>query len=246
MLQVIICEDNEKQRHEIETIIKEEIKSMNLDIKIALSTDNYEQVVSFVQSAGSNTFIYFFDVDINDKINGIELAKIIRKYDPKGYIIFVTSHSEMTLLTFKYKVQAMDYISKTDPEDMKIRVLDCIKEAITDYKNTEIQETDTIQINFGNRIVNYNFEDILFFETTDKSHKIRVHTIEEQLEFYGTMKEVELLVTEDFYKSHRSYLVNTKNIKTIDKNKMTIYMVNGEVCYISFRFLKGLLKKCVI
>jgi len=246
MLEIIICEDNEKQRSEIENIIIDGITNLKLDIKIALSTNNYEKVITYVETAKSKTFIYFFDVDINDKINGIELEKIIRKYDPKGYIIFVTSHSEMSLLTFKYKVQAMDYIAKNNIQDMKKRIIDCIKEAIEDNKNADILGTNTIQINFGSRIVNYNLKDILFFETTDKSHKIRIHTIEEQLEFYGSMKEIEQLVTPDFYKSHRSYLVNTKNIKIIDKDKMIIHMVNGEVCYISFRFLKGLLKKCLI
>jgi len=244
MLEIIICEDNERQRNEIEKIISEGIINFKLDVKIVLSTSSYEEVITHVETSNSKTFIYFLDVDISDKINGIELAKIIRKYDPKGYIIFVTSHSEMTLLTFQYKVQAMDYIAKNNENDMKKRIIECIEEAINDYKNADLLETNTIQINFGSRSVNYNLKDILFFETTDKNHKIRVHTMEEQLEFYGTLKEIEKLVTIDFYKSHRSYLVNTRNIKTIDKDKMMIYMVNDEVCYIASSFLKGLLRKC--
>ena len=245
MLEVIICEDNEKQRNEIEKIISEGIINFKLDIRVALSTDSYEEVISHVETSNVKTFIYFFDVDISDKINGIELAKIIRKYDPKGYIIFVTSHSEMTLLTFQYKVQAMDYIIKNNEKDMKNRIIECIQEAIENHKNAEILGINTIQINFGSKIINYNFKDILFFETTDKNHKIRLHTMEEQLEFYGSLKEVEKLVTPDFYKSHRSYLINTRNIKTIDKDKMIIHMINDEVCYIASGFLKGLLRKCL-
>jgi two-component system response regulator AgrA len=88
--------------------------------------------------------------------------------------------------------------------------------------------------------------DILFFETTTKDHKIRIHTCDEQLEFYGTLKEIEKMMSVDYYKSHRSYLVNTKKIKAIDKNKFIIYMINDEVCYISARYLKGLLEKCSI
>lgn len=245
MLEVIICEDNEKQRSEIEKIISEGIIDMKLDIRIILSTNNYEKVISYVETSNSKPFIYFLDVDISDKINGIELAKIIRKHDPNGYIIFVTSHSEMTLLTFQYKVQAMDYIEKSNQRDMKKRIVECLKEATEDYINAAKLGTNTIQISFGNRVVNYNLKDILFFETTDKNHKIRIHTMEEQLEFYGTLKEIEKLVTPDFYRAHRSYLINIRNIKTIDKDKKIIHMVNGEICYISFCFLKGLLKKCL-
>lgn len=245
MLEVIICEDNEKQRSEIEKIISQGIINLKLDIRIILSTDSYEEVITHVEKSNSKNFVYFLDVDINDKINGIELAKIIRKCDPTGYIIFVTSHSEMTLLTFQYKVQAMDFIEKSNEKQMQKRIIECLKEAIEDNKNIDKLVTNIIQINFGSRIVNYNLKDILFFETTDKNHKLRIHTIEEQLEFYGTLKGIEKLVTPDFYKTHRSYLVNIRNIKTIDKDKRIIYMVNGEICYIAFCFLKGLLKKCL-
>ena len=42
-----------------------------------------------------------------------------------------------------------------------------------------------------------------------------------------------------------SDLVNTKKIKSIDKSKMVIEMVNGEICYVSLRYLKGLIKQCL-
>ena len=53
----------------------------------------------------------------------------IRKYDPIGNIVFVTSHSELTYLTFVYKVAAMDFIFKDDPDQLKTRVLDCLDTA---------------------------------------------------------------------------------------------------------------------
>ena len=46
----------------------------------------------------------FLDIQLEADINGIKLGSEIRKYDPIGNIIFVTSHSELTYLTFVYKV----------------------------------------------------------------------------------------------------------------------------------------------
>lgn len=54
----------------------------------------------------------FLDIQLEADINGIKLASEIRKHDPVGNIIFVTSHSELTYLTFVYKVAAMDFILK--------------------------------------------------------------------------------------------------------------------------------------
>lgn len=242
MKNVIICEDNITQRNEIESIISSEIKNFNCTI--ALSTNNPYEVIKHIDNC-SNSFIYFLDVDLNSDINGFQLAQLIRNYDPNGYIIFLTGHAELTLLTFQYKVQALDYIVKADTTVVKTKIAECFN-AIHNNLNAAKAKTDNkISIEVGNNVMFLDFEDILFFETAGKEHKISVHTINGQYEFYGTLKNIEVIVSSDFYKTHRSYLVNTKKIKSIDKRKMVIEMIDNEVCYVSLRYLKGLLKKCL-
>lgn len=246
MLSIIICEDDYMQRKAMEAIINKEILDSNLDLHIDLSTNKPEDVIEYVEASRGVTFIYFLDVELGETMNGIELASRVRKFDPKGYIIFVTSHTELTLLTFRYKVQAMDYIIKYNSKDMEERITECINAAYNDYKNYNVRESDIIPINIGNRVIYFNLNEILFFETTNKDHRIRIHTCEEQLEFYGTLKDIEKIAPENYYKPHRSYLVNTKKIKSIDKDKLIIQMINGEVCYIASRYLRGLLNICSI
>lgn len=244
MLSIIICEDNDIQRKAIEAIINKKIQDSNLELFISLSTNAPEGVIEHVEASRGVTYIYFLDVELGESINGIELARKIRKFDPKGYIIFITSHSELTLLTFQYKVQAMDYIVKCDSKDLQERIAECIDVAYNDYKNYKITDANMLPINIGNRIIYFNMDDILFFETTNKDHRIRIHTCEEQLEFYGTLKDIEKIVSDYYYKPHRSYLVNTKKIKSIDKDRLIIHMINGEECYIASRYLRGLLNLC--
>jgi len=242
MNNIIICEDNAIQRKELESILTTEIKKY--ECKIALSTDNPYEVIRHIDNR-TNSFIYFLDVDLNSDINGFELAKLIRTYDPNGYIIFLTGHAELTLLTFQYKVQALDYIIKGDLNILKTKVTDCLN-AVHNTLNAAKEKIDTkISIDVGNNVIFLDFDDILFFETAGTEHKISVHTANGQLEFYGTLKNIEKAVSSDFYKTHRSYLANTKKIKTIDKSNMVIEMINGEMCYVSLRYLKGLLKKCL-
>ncbi|MBW9154623.1 LytTR family DNA-binding domain-containing protein [Clostridium estertheticum] len=243
MLDIILCEDNIIQKKKIEIIIKNELLNLGLDLKLVLSTDNAKDVVNYLGNNLEKNFIYFLDIDLGTKSNGVDLAKEIRNYDSRGYIIFITSHAELSFLTFKYKVQAFDYILKFDEKVLKSRIAECLIGAVKDYKNIIIRERQTISINLGNRIENFQFNEILFFETTEIDHKLRIHTIEGHYEFYGKIKDIATKLPSYFYKSHRSYIINTTKIKSFDKKNKTIYMINDEQCSISILYLKGLIKK---
>jgi len=243
MNNIIICEDNVTQRKHVETIISNEITKF--DCKIVLSTNNPYEVIKHIDNR-ENSFIYFLDVDLDSDINGFELAQLIRTYDPNGYIIFLTGHAELTLLTFQYKVQALDYIIKGDDDLLKTKVIDCLNAAHNNLNAAQSRTANKISIDVGNNVIFLDYKDILFFETAGKGHKISVHTIKGEYEFYGTLKNIEETVSSDFYKTHRSYLVNTKKIKSINKSKMIIEMINEEICYVSLRYIKGLLKNVYI
>lgn len=242
LLGIIICEDNDFHKVKIENIIKNEIKNSKLDLKIELSANGPAEVIKFLKSNLNKNFIYFLDVELESDINGIELGKIIRKYDSIGYIVFVTSHTDLAYLTFKYKIQALDYISKFDTSTFKESISECLLEAYNDYKNIGIKEPNTIKIDVGNRIIKFNYDEILFFETINIDHRLRLHTKTGQFEFYGKMKDLGNRLPPYFNKTHRSYLINTNNIKSINKKTNIISMINGEICYASVKYLKGLKK----
>ncbi|MDD6769633.1 LytR/AlgR family response regulator transcription factor [Inconstantimicrobium porci] len=239
-MKIIICEDDLSQRKNLENIITNEINASNFNI--CLSTGNPYEVINFVENNYTESFIYFFDVDLGHSINGIELAKRVRKYDSLGYIIFLTAHAELTMLTFQYKVRAMDYILKVDTEIIKSKIADCFKQICEDISNKK--KSNMLPIQIGSNIELVNVDNILFFETANTEHKIRIHTTTGYSEFYGTLKDLQAMLPPYFYKPHRSYIVNTKMIKSVDKQSLIIHMKNDEICYVASRYLKGLLSKC--
>ena len=246
MLDIIICEDNIMQRNKIESIIKNKLLILKLPLNVVLSTGCCSDVVNYLNNNQEKSFIYFLDVDLGNQSDGLELAKKIRVYDKKGYIVFITSHAELSFLTFKYKVQAFDYILKSDDISLENSINECLDEVYMDYQKVNIIKKD-ISINLGNRIQVFILNEILFFETTEIEHKLRIHTITGHFEFYGKMKDIEAkLPTTYFYKAHRSYIVNITKIKLIDRKNKIIYMINDEICYCSILYLKGLIKKCLL
>ncbi|MCL2323198.1 MAG: LytTR family DNA-binding domain-containing protein [Oscillospiraceae bacterium] len=240
MINIAICEDNFKQRDYIYTIIENYIMRENLNMKIALSTDRSADILDFAKNHEERA-IYFLDIHLVNDIGGVELGRYVRTIDPSAFIIFVTTFSEVSNLVFEYRVCAMDYILKDDKTKMKTRIEDCLKEASDLYFN-ESRFNRIITVKTSHKILNLRVEDILFLETSEKAHKIRVHEMNSQKEFYATLKEIESQLGNDFYRCHKSFIVNVRKIKEINKTLGCAIMANGEQCYISNKYFKGLVE----
>lgn len=241
MIKVFICEDNKRQREKFTETIENSIIIENFDMEVALSTENPDDIIIYLKN-NNVSGLYFLDVDLKSNINGIKLAELIREYDPRGFIVFVTTHAEMSYLTFIYKVEAMDYIIKDNYQNVNARIHQCIINANKKYtsKTTAIQKNFNIKAK--DKIINVEYDKILFFETSTIIHKVILHAIDRQIEFYSNMKNIEENLDDRFYRCHRSFLVNKDNIKEIDISNKIIKMINDETCQASTRLIKGLLK----
>lgn len=242
MINVFICEDNNTQREKFKKLIEDIIMIENFDMQMTLSTENPYDIIDYLKN-NNISGLYFLDVDLKTDINGIKLAEQIREYDPRGFIVFITTHAEMSYLTFMYKVEAMDYIIKDNYKNVKERIHECIINANRKYssKSTDLQKNFTIKSQ--DKIINIEYNKILFFETSTTIHKIVLHALDRQIEFYAKMKDVESKIDNRFYRCHRSFLVNKDHIKEICMSNRVIKMVNGEECLVSTRLMKDLLTK---
>lgn len=242
MIDVYVCEDSKEQREIVTHYIKSEILIQEYDMKLKVSTDDPEKIIEEMKTS-KNTGLYFLDVDLQSSKNGLTLAKEIREYDPRGFIVFITSHSEMAFLTFQYKVEALDFILKDEPKQLRSRICECIENVHTKYTKITKGEGKTITITRGGRKLTLEYNSIMFFETSVNEHKLIVHTENKSIEFFGKMKEIEDEVGDDFIRCHRSYLVNKKNIKEIDYTEKMIRMKNQMECPISHRMIRQVKNK---
>lgn len=241
MLKIFVCEDNNEQRQNLKNIVENILLIENYDMELALTTGDPYEILNYITD-NECTGIYFLDVNLHSDINGIQLAEKIRQYDPRCFIIFITVHAEMSYLTFLYKVEAMDYIIKDNYKNISERVKECIDNAHNKYKSkvTELQKVFSIKVD--DKIINIDYNKILFFETSSTIHKIILHCENRQVEFYGQMKELEKNLDERFCRCHTSFIVNKDKIKEISKKDRIAYMSNGEECFISTRGIKLLIK----
>ncbi len=68
-------------------------------------------------------------------------------------------------------------------------------------------------------------------ETSAHKHKVVLYAVDQQLDFFGNLQDLEEELGEDFMRVHRSYLVNTKQIKQLDLKTNTIYFGDDLRCF---------------
>ena len=239
MLDIFVCEDQAAQRQAIVQMIQNTILIEELDMQLVLDTEDPYVLLETVSNS-QNTGIYFLDIDLNSTMNGMKLAQQIRLSDPRGFIIFITAHSELSFMTFQYRVEAMDFVLKDNPGEMKVKIKECLVSALERYtlQTSKIHKVYTIET--GGRKISIDYNDIFFFETSSNIHKVILHAKDRQIEFNGTMKELAGALDDNFVRCHRSFLVNKNNIKEADAKKRMIYFNNGETCLMSTRMMKGI------
>ena len=239
MLDIYICEDNRKQLDLFTGYINDTILIESLDMQVVLGTSDPNEVLKKIEGT-QNMGIFFLDIDLKSTMNGLTLAQKIRKIQPRCYIIFITSHSEMGFLTFQYKVEPLDFIIKNTTEDVRRKIHECLLNVQEKDISLVNGQRKSFLIRQPDRSISVDYEEILFFETSDNIHKIALHAQQRLLEFTGQLNDIAKELDHRFYRCHRSYIVNTDNIVEVDYNKLIIRMKNGEMCPVATRKKKGL------
>ena len=239
MIDIFICEDNLIQRAKLETIINNYLLMSDLNMKLTLSTDNPDDLLTYLELHPQTKGVYFLDVDLNHQLDGIQLGAKIRDLCVDGKIIYITTHGELAPLTFKYKVEAMDYIAKDHPAEMQRRIIEALEQAHKHYVSERKVLDDRIRLEVGHQVRLFEMQEIMFIETSTFSHKLILHLSNSLIEFYGKITEIEQLSPE-FIRVHKSFVANRQNIIHIDRQKRTLTFRNGETCWASIRQIANL------
>ncbi|MGT2934122.1 response regulator transcription factor [Streptococcus catagoni] len=240
-MNIFILEDDFIQQTRIESVIEEILTEKDISCSRLEIYSNPNKLYESVQEKGNHQ-LFFLDIEIkNERKRGLELASDIRQLDPNAIIVFVTTHSELAPISFKYKVSALDFIDKSvDKEQFKEQIADCI--AYTYETMTKHEPEDLFMFETSQTKLRLPFKDILYFATSSTPHKVCLWTQTERLEFYGNLSEIHD-VAPKLFMCHRSYLINLENVVRIDKFNQMVYFENGDSCLVSRLKMKTLIEK---
>lgn len=245
MLNVIICDDINAELVNFTKIIENVIIIENYDMKVQLATNNPYDVLSYIEKS-KTTGVYFLDVDLKCELNGIELAEKIRQFDPRGYIIIVTAYPDTMPLIFKHKIEAMDFIKKSDYFDIRNRIEECVKNAYQKHVSHSTVNQKVLSIKLKDQIITVEYDKIISIETSlHDEHKLILHTENMRQEFHGYLKNILDRLDDRFIRISQSYIVNIDYVKNLNIPKRNILMNNGQIFHIPARNMMAIKKRMI-
>ena len=215
-MKIGICDDEK----DIREMLRDKVRSLYPDSAILMYTSGEELL------AGELPDVLLLDIQMQGK-SGIETAEELRRIDRQLIIIFVTAIEDYVFQAFD--VAAFHYLVKPFSDEKFSEVLQKAAMQYADRKNLESgytkKEKPNLLITSKGKHITVNFEDIVYAEVFDR--KVIIHTLNEDIEYYGKLKELEKKAGDDFYRPHRAYLVNFNFIRKYDA--ATIYLEKGQV-----------------
>lgn len=241
MMPILICEDIAHQRQQIVTFIKNYVLMEELDMQVDLATDDPFQILEYLKMNPNRAGIYFLDIDLNDKMNGLELAAQIRAFDDIGKIIFVTSHADLAPVTFQYKVEAYDFIVKGNLEQLQEQIVSCLH-SIDSRKSLNSDQKALYVFKSGSKTRSVNQQEILFFETMPAPHVIGLQTTFAHYKFYGRLKDVQMSLP-SLVRVHKSILANLEQVTAIDTENYLLEFQHGQTCPVAISKIRRVHKE---
>jgi len=160
----------------------------------------------------SHPDIAFLDIELapDDSFNGIETARAISEVSPETRFVFITGYAKYAVDSFT--VHPYDYILKPIKID---KVMNTITALARETEPAGIKKTSNNRLIIRNSsgVFFVNVEDIYFIEKYGK--KILIHNTNNICETSCSFSELKALLTQQFLRVHKSYIVNMDRIYRI-------------------------------
>ncbi|KQB40615.1 LytR/AlgR family response regulator transcription factor [Flavobacterium aquidurense] len=192
-------------------------------LELISTFNNAIDAVSFINQ--NNVDLIFLDIQM-PHFSGIDFLNTIEK---KPLIIFTTAFSDYAVEGFN--LGAVDYLVKPIPFHRFLKSVVRAQQILNPTANVQaISENTTapeleqdfmfVRAEYEN--VKMNFSDILFIEGLKDYVKIYTTDNKFTLTLISLIKLENLLSSKGFSRIHRSYIINIKHVKSIQKNKVLI------------------------
>lgn len=228
MLKAIIIDDEAKARRILTSFVEEYCPQITL----AGTAEDVVQGVKLIQRAKPD--IVFLDIEMPG-YNGFQLLEFFDEIDFE--VIFVTANNEFALKAFQ--VSAVDYLLKPLQINQLVRAVEkaekirgnsLIKQRLETLKtNMEAQEIKKIVVPVSEGSLFIDIKDITYLKAEGSYVNIFLKDgnkilVSKNIKDY----EGQLTMEEGFFRTHRSFLVNRRYVKTVSADGTEAILSNNQ------------------
>lgn len=227
MVTIYLCDDNQQMRDNYSRIIHRFAYENRITITLSAFASGEELMFHLYEDPNQAEIIYL-DI-LMGELNGMEVAKELRKLGCKAEIIFITTSEDYVFEAFD--TSPMQYLIKdsTTVERFEEILLRAVSVAMEKKTKMFVCESSNVR-----KLI--PIKDISYFEIWKRL--IRVHYQGGEIfEYYGTMEQLEQeMLSKDFIRVHRSYMVNLQYIGQFQRPNL--FLKTGEVIPIGVTYMK--------
>lgn len=217
VIEIAIVEDNEMEAKLLNNFIEkfgelhEELFRVYWFNDAFKLLDNYQPLYDII----------LMDIEM-PHLNGMEAAAKLREIDDQVTLIFVTNMAKYAVKG--YEVDALDFIVKP------VRYSTFIMKFKKALSKISSNEDTNILVSRKGGMIRLTSRQILYIEI--KGHKLKYHLINEMVEGYGSLTDLEQqLQPYNFLRCNSCYLINPKYMSQVQG--YTVTMTNGDELQIS-------------
>lgn len=168
--------------------------------------------------AGDLPDILFLDIQM-DGISGMDAAKALRKNAKDTVIIFVTAIEEQVFDAFD--VGAFHYLVKPFSDEKFEQVLEkAVRQVAERTAKMDEKRRQQIVVQDGIHQRFVETERIVYAEVFNRT--VTIHLTDGEISYRGSLQELEAMAGEDFYRPHRSFLVNLKKVTGYSRSEILL------------------------
>lgn len=201
-MRIGICDDQKEMRELLGRLVKRYCPQD----EICFYPDGQELL-----EAEAQPDILLLDIQMPGR-DGMETARRLRERNRSMVLIFVTALEEYVFQAFD--VGAFHYLVKPFGDEKLKQVLERAREQYQESERLRnqapLKEEKSILVKAGGIHTRVFCKDIIYAEVFNR--KVTIHSCRGDVEYYGRLGELERQLGEDFYRSHRAYLVHFKYV----------------------------------
>ena len=236
MIKIIVVEDDKIFQNKFKNVISKIIFKSSEDINV----EYYSKFNKSLEKTINDTSIrkiYIMDIELENGISGIQIAKKIRTDDWESEIVFITSHDKMFETVYRSVYEVFDFIEK--------------------YHNMEERLEHDLEVifnkNFDNKMFIYSnrffdlkiyYRSILYIYREKDERKLVIVTDNNKYKVGLTIPEMMGKLDGRFKQCHRACIVNTQRVHKYDwNNGVFILDTKDKVDMLSKKYKKEVLEE---